>query len=154
MARPIPILRNAQASRARAAKTWLLPMPACEADLLATHYRCALELMRTGRGYLEAAQTLTEMLLLTGFLVDAGYGEMSDEERVMAEQAISTVFDAGNSTGEWRLDEPSFVRFAGIANLHDAQLHAAPVSALAVASDRLDCFRTGQRYRAPQKKRA
>ncbi|PQV42356.1 hypothetical protein B0G83_1561 [Paraburkholderia sp. BL21I4N1] len=100
------------------------------------------------------AQTLTQTMLLTGFLAELGFGAASDEELSAAERAVSTVFDIGRETGRWILDNTGFALFAAIATNYDQQLHRAPLWAITDASERLDRFAAGMTYQTPARKRA
>ena len=52
----------------------LLPMPRATADELALRVHLALATMRAGVGSVRNAQTLTQTMILTGFIAEAGYG--------------------------------------------------------------------------------
>jgi hypothetical protein len=144
MAKPIPFSRNPQAARARRSKALLLPLPRPAADELSLQVHIALDAMRRGRGYASAAQMLTQAMIVTGFLAEAGYGSATLEQMRGAEQAISAAFDRGRETGVWLLDDEAFAEFATIVTTYDQQLLRAPLSAIAAASDRLDRFRAAE----------
>lgn len=154
MAQPIPFSRNAGASRARHAKGMLLPLPRQVADDLALRVHLALDALRRGIGSMTDAQTLTQIMLLTGFLAESGFGFATGDELGAADRAVAAVFDIGRLTGLWRLDEAGFALFARIATNYDQQLHSAPLWAVTEASDRLDRFIAGVPDRAPVRKRA
>ncbi|WP_179713916.1 hypothetical protein [Paraburkholderia bryophila] len=154
MAQPIPLSRHTGAARARHAKVMLLPIARQTADDLALRVHLALDALRRGAGSMIDAQTLTQTMLLTGFLAESGFGSASGEELGAAERAVSTVFDIGRETGEWRLDNTGVALFATIATNYDQQLHRAPLWAITDASERLDRFTAGMRYQTPARKRA
>jgi hypothetical protein len=154
MAQPIPLSRNAGAARARHAKAMLLPIARQIADDLALRVHLALDALRLGAGSKTDAQTLTQTMLLSGFLAESGFGSVSGDELGAADRAISAVFDIGRTTGEWRLDGAEFALFASIATGYDRLLHSAPLWAITEASDRLDRFIAGVPDRAPVRKRA
>jgi hypothetical protein len=154
MAQPIPFSRNAGAARARHAKAMLLPMPRPVADELALRVHVALDTLRRGVGSKTDAQTLTQIVLLTGFLAELGYGSVSGEELGAADRAAAAVFDIGRETGEWKLDSVGFALFASIATIYDRQLHSAPLWAVTDASERLDRFIAGVPDRTSVRKRA
>lgn len=154
MAKPIPFSRNPQAARARRAKTLLLPMKREAVDELSLQVHIALDAMGRGRGYPGAAQILTQAMIVTGFIAEAGYGSATFEQMHSAEQAISAAFDRGRDTGVWMLGEDALAQFATIATTYDHQLQRAPLSVIAEASDRLDRFRTGEPIDHPARRQA
>lgn len=154
MAKPIPFSRSPQAARARRSKALLLPMPRHSADELSLQIHIALDAMRRGHGNAGAAQILTQTMILTGFLAEAGYEAATFEQLRSAEKAISAAFDRGRDSGEWTLDDEAFEQFATIVTTYDRQLLRAPLSAIAAASDRLDRFRMGESFDQSARRRA
>lgn len=154
MPHPIPLSRNTGAARARHAKAMLLPITRQTADELALRVHLALDALRRGAGSVTDAQTLTQTMLLTGFLAESGFGSATGEQLGAAEQAVSAVFDSGRETGEWRLDGDGFTLFAAIVGNYDEQLHRAPLWVMTDASERLDRFTAGMSYQTPVRKRA
>jgi hypothetical protein len=154
MAKTIPFNRNSQAARARRAKTLLLPMPRKAADELSLQVHIALDALRRGRGDVHGAQTMTQAMILTGLLAEAGYATATFEQMRSAERVISDAFDRGRDTGVWMLDDDGFRQFAIIATTYDYQMQRAPLSAIAEASDRLDRFRAGESLDQVARKRA
>jgi hypothetical protein len=155
MAKAIPFPRNTQAvARARRAKTLLLPMPRAAVDEISLQVHIALDSLRRGCGTVHAAQTLTQAMILTGLLAEAGYGEATFGQMQRAEGVISAAFDRGRDTGVWMLNEDGVTQFAVIATTYDYQLQRAPLSAIAEASDRLDRFRAGGSFDQVACKRA
>ncbi len=71
MPKTLPFARNPNSARARRAKTMLLPMPRATADELALRVPLALATMRAGVGSVRDAQTLTQTMILTGFIAEA-----------------------------------------------------------------------------------
>ncbi|WP_345815355.1 hypothetical protein AAGS40_23540 [Paraburkholderia sp. PREW-6R] len=154
MAQPIPFSRNTGAARARHAKAMLLPLARQIADDLALRVHLALDALRRGAGSMTDAQTLTQTMLLTGFLAESGFGSVNQEHLSAAERAVSMVFDIGRETDRWELDDTGFAPFAAIATSYDQQLHRAPLWAVTEASERLDRFVAGLPYQAAARKRA
>lgn len=154
MAQPIPFSRNTGAARARHDKAMLLPIARKIADDLALRVHLALDALRRGAGGTSDAQTLTQVMLLTGFLAESGFGSMNSAQLGAAERAVSAVFDIGRETGEWKLDSTGFALFSETATNYDRQLHSAPLWAITDASERLDRFTAGVSYQAPVRKRA
>ena len=154
MAQPIPFSRPTGAGRARHDKAMLLPIARQVADDLALRVHLALDALRRGDGGMGDAQTLTQVMLLTGFLAEAGFGSATSEQLGAAERVIAKAFDIGRDTGRWALDEDEFVLFAQIATNYDQQLHRAPLWAITEASERLDRFTAGLPHQLPARKRA
>jgi hypothetical protein len=132
----------------------LLPIARRTADDLALRVHLALDALRRGVGSMTDAQTLTQTMLLTGFLAESGFGSATGEQVGAAERVVSAVFDIGRETGEWRLDDAGFALFATIATNYDKQLHSAPLWAITDASERLDRFTAGMPHQTPVRKRA
>jgi hypothetical protein len=132
----------------------LLPLPRQVADDLALRVHLSLDALGRGVGGMADAQTLTQIMLLTGFLAESGFGKVSGEELGAADRAVAAVFDIGRSTGEWRLDGAGFALFAKIATNYDWQLHRAPLWVVTEASERLDRIIAGVPDQAPMRKRA
>ncbi|MFP3564858.1 hypothetical protein [Paraburkholderia sp. SIMBA_030] len=154
MAQAIPFSRHTGAARARHAKVMLLPIARQIADELALRVHLALDALRRGTGSVTDAQTLTQIMLLSGFLAESGFGSATSEQLQAAERAVSAVFDIGRETGAWRLDSAAFELFATIATNYDQQLHRAPLWAITDASERLDRFTAGMSHQMPVRRRA
>ncbi|SEF13149.1 hypothetical protein SAMN02787142_7997 [Burkholderia sp. WP9] len=152
MPKTLPFAHSPNAARARRARTMLLPMSRTTADELALRIHLALAAMRAGAGSEHDAQTLTQTMILMGFIAEAGCGSATYEQPVVAEAVISAVFDRGRDTGEWRLDGEAADLFAGIVTAYDEQLRRAPLWATAEASERLDRFQAGEAYRRADRK--
>jgi hypothetical protein len=105
MARTVPFHRSPQAVRARQSQLMLLPIPTREANLLSLHAHCALQALVDGRGWLAGVQSLTEVLILTSFIAEAGRGQVVRELWLAAERALNEAFEKGRSTGVWQIDE-------------------------------------------------
>ena len=109
--------RNTGAARARHAKAMLLPIARQIADDLALRVHLSLDWLRRGVGTKNDAQTLTQIMLLTSYLADAGFESMSHEELRAANSASAMMFDAGRERTEWHLDDAGFELFASIATV-------------------------------------
>jgi hypothetical protein len=138
----------------RRSKAMLLPMPHAEADRVCLQVHVALDAMRRGRGNVNAAQTLCQVMILTGLLAEAGYGDATFEQMRDAESILSAAFDRGRDSGVWALDEEGFRQFATIAATYDYQMERAPLAAIADASERLERFRAGESFEQATRKRA
>lgn len=135
MPKTLPFARNPNAARARRAKTMLLPMPRVTTDELALRVHLALATMWAGAGSVCDARTLTQTMILTGFIAD----------QVTARPRTS------NSSSR----KPPFrLRLTAIATTYDEQLRRAPLWAVAEASEPLDRFQAGEAYRQTDRKLA
>lgn len=132
----------------------LLPVPRQTADGLALQVHVALDALRRGQGSMNDAQTMTQAMILTGFITESGYGDATAEQLSQAERAVSQVFDRGRETGQWYFDDAAFALFAPIVTAYDRQLQKAPLWAIAEASDRLNRFGAGESYQNASRKHA
>jgi hypothetical protein len=130
--------------RARQSKAMLLPLPRNEADSVGLPVHVALDAMRRGRGNASAAQTLCQVMILTGLLAEEGYGEATFEQMKSAENIISAAFDRGRDSDVWVLDEDGFAQFAVVVTTYESQIRRAPRALLAEVGDRLERFRAGE----------
>ena len=154
MARTLPFNRSAQATRVRLSKMQFLPMPRTDADTLSLHAHCALQALRDGAGWMAGTQSLAEILILTAYVAEAGYGQISREAWLQGEIALNAGFAQGQATGVWKLDDASCEQLASVVCVHDAQLHNAPLGVLAAASERLERLKAGEADPMPKLKRA
>jgi Cys-tRNA synthase (O-phospho-L-seryl-tRNA:Cys-tRNA synthase) len=129
-------------------------MPKQEADVLSLHAHCALQALLDGRGWVNGVQSLTEVLILTSFVAEAGYGVISRQTWIDAEDALNAAFKTGRETGIWEIDFTELGCVGAVLAAHDAQLASAPLGVLASASERLERLKKGEPDRLPQKKRA
>ena len=93
-------------------------------------------------------------LILTAYVAEAGYGQISREAWLQSEIALNAGFAQGQATGVWKLDHASCEQLASVVCVHDAQLHNAPLGVLAAASERLERLKAGEADPAPKLKRA
>jgi hypothetical protein len=129
-------------------------MPKQEADVLSLHAHCALQALLDGRGWVSGVQSLTEVLILTSFVAEAGYGAISRQTWIGAEAALNAAFKTGRETGIWEIHSTGLNCVGAVLAAHDAQLARAPLGVLANASERLEQLKKGEPERLPQKKRA
>jgi hypothetical protein len=143
----------ARVVQSRHSKTMLLPLSRAKADELGLRNHVALASMREGKGSVNAAQTLLEMVMASGFLAEAGYGQLDPAQALGAEKAVCGAIDRGKETDCWFLEPAEFDELVRIVTLYDGQLRDAPLSALAVAGERLTRFKAGQSFGLPGKGR-
>nr|WP_050456070.1 hypothetical protein [Candidatus Burkholderia verschuerenii] len=154
MSRTLPFKRSSQSMRVQLTKAQLLPIPRAVANELALQAHLAVEALRAGATDIAPAQQVTEVMLLTKFLADAGHGEFSNDALASADRAIAAVFDAGRDSGVWALPSEECDSFSAIVSLYDHQLQRATLGALTVASERLERFKAGEPYQQAQKRQA
>jgi hypothetical protein len=70
------------------------------ADDLALRAHLALDALRRGVGSTSDVQAFTQVMLLTGFLAESGFGSVTGEQLDAAERAVSAVLDISRETGE------------------------------------------------------
>jgi hypothetical protein len=154
MSRTIPFQRSPQATRARLSKAQLLPIPRAVSDELALAAHMSLAALRSGSPDIAPAQHITEAMLLAKFLAEAGHGDFSHDELLLADQTMAAMFDAGRASGTWSLPAEGFERLAAIVSLYDHQLRRATLAALSVASERLERFKAGEPYQPMQARKS
>ncbi|KND55237.1 hypothetical protein BPUN_2923 [Candidatus Paraburkholderia kirkii] len=116
------------------------------ADELALAAHMSLAALRSGSPDIAPAQHITEAMLLAKFLAEAGHGDFSQEELILADRTMAAAFDAGSASGTWSLPPEDFDRLAAIVSLYDHQLRRATLGALSAASERLERFKAGEAY--------
>ncbi|CAG4903440.1 hypothetical protein R52603_03088 [Paraburkholderia saeva] len=122
--------------RALHARAGVMMLPRQAADALSLHYHLSLAVLDAGHGSHHHLSYVTQILMLTYVLVEAGYGEYPSAEFLSAMNGASAAFARGQQAGEWFLERETADRFAAILMLHDQQLLSVPVADIAIASDR------------------
>ncbi|MPW23372.1 hypothetical protein GCT13_43145 [Paraburkholderia sp. CNPSo 3157] len=146
MTRMTAFARTAQAVRVRRSKAALLPIARAEADRVSLQVHVALDAMRRKRGNLDAARTLCQVMIVTGLLIEAGYGDATFEQMKEAESILFAAFDRGRHSDVWMLEEEEFWHFATIVTTYDSQMRRAPLAAIIEAGHRLERFRAGESF--------
>ncbi|MFP3555449.1 hypothetical protein SB861_32765 [Paraburkholderia sp. SIMBA_049] len=146
MIRMIAFARTAQAARVRRSKAALLPIARAEADRVSLQVHVALDAMRRKRGNLDAASTLCQVMIVTGLLVEAGYGDATFKQMQEAESILFAAFNRGRHSDVWMLEEEEFQHFADIVTTYDYQMRRAPLAAIIDAGNRLERFRAGESF--------
>ncbi|MDR5762949.1 hypothetical protein [Caballeronia sp. LZ035] len=155
MTRSVPFKRSAQAVRARLTKSRLLPIPRGVGDQLALQAHLSLAGLRSGVEDVRLAHSVTEVILLTKFLAEAGHGDVSHEMLLAANRAMAEIHDGATKTGKYAAPtEAAFSLLSAIVSTYDHQLQTAPLGALTDANDRLQRFKAGEPYHLLQKRGA
>ncbi|WP_321842096.1 hypothetical protein [Paraburkholderia bannensis] len=115
----------------------VLPLPAASADALSLRYHVSLEAMRTGRGWLGAAQALTTLMFVTSFLAEAGYGRLTHADVLGCQNALSAALRDGLAGKGWGFSAEGIENYKTLVTVHDFQLSIAPIRAIKIAGKRL-----------------
>ncbi|WP_147329494.1 hypothetical protein [Paraburkholderia sp. DHOC27] len=121
-----------------AIKASLLPLPDLLVESLSLRHHIALEMMRLGMGSSEHLHTLMKVVALAGVLADDGYGQLSQEDRLAAQDAAQAALLHGQELGKWFLAADGFDIIAKMVSLHDEQLRIAPFAAVFTAGKQID----------------
>jgi hypothetical protein len=113
---------TARVVQSRRSKTLLLPLPRAKADELGLRNHVALASMREGKGSVHAAQALLDVVMVSGFLAEAGYGLLDPAQAHSAEKAARDAIDRGKETDRWFLEPAEFEELVRIVTLYDGQL--------------------------------
>lgn len=120
----------------------VLPLPAASADALSLRYHVSLEAMRTGSGWLGAAQALTTLMFVTSFLAEAGYGRLTFVDVLGCQNALSAALRDGLAGKGWGFSQEGIEKYKTLVTLHDFQLSIAPIRAIKIAGRRLQQVNT------------
>ncbi|WP_321817462.1 MULTISPECIES: hypothetical protein [unclassified Paraburkholderia] len=120
----------------------VLPLPAASADALSLRYHVSLEAMRTGSGWLGAAQALTTLMFVTSFLAEAGYGRLTFFDVLGCQNALSAALRDGLAGKGWGFSQEGIEKYKTLVTLHDFQLSIAPIRAIKTAGRRLQQVNT------------
>ncbi|MFP3637722.1 hypothetical protein [Paraburkholderia sp. SIMBA_054] len=116
-----------RAQVARRSKTELLPIPHNLRDSWSLQYHLALSTIRAGHGNAFFLGQIARVLMISNFLLGAGYEKDSLQVLADAQDAIGQIQQAGESTGNWSTREPALWRpIAALLVLYDRQLSRAP----------------------------
>lgn len=133
-------------AKARASKRKLLPLPRQAIDAMSIKYHTALAALRMRRGTEGGVRVLLQMVILTGFIGDAGLEKIDRAVLRELDNALVETFDRGCDTGEWYFDGPVADLCAALLTQHDRQLKTAPLTVLQEAVERLERFKRGESY--------
>ncbi|MGF6440307.1 hypothetical protein [Paraburkholderia youngii] len=120
-----------RATGAKAAKAELLCIPRSLRDEVALGYHMSLACLRSPAGAVSQLAKIGEALMLSNFLLDAGFGRGSLQILAEAQNAILAVQFAGQRNGRWSATDPALWKpMAKLLVLLDEQLARAPSSQL------------------------
>jgi hypothetical protein len=127
----------AKAVRNRTAKTYWLPMPRREADIIVLQYRIALETIRSNRATQVEAQCVAHAVLLTNKLTGLGYGRLDAAFLEGVEEDTVAMLERGSASGEYWFREEGVAHLIDVINEHDRQLREVHLAALVACNERL-----------------
>jgi hypothetical protein len=90
------------AKQSRHKKALFLPMDRGTADELVLPVRTAFERIRQGKVDRDAAVCMAEILLLTGFLTEGGFGRLDASFLDDVEKRLLSEMNQGSVAGEWK----------------------------------------------------
>jgi hypothetical protein len=118
------------------ARAGVLFLPREMADELSLRYHISLALLGAGHGSHYHLMYVTEILLLTFVLTEAGYGNLPASEFITALAGASAALHRGNREDKWYLDRGAINQFGEILELHDWQLVSASAPEIAAAHNK------------------
>lgn len=119
------------------ASTRLLPLPTEITCGLLIEYHMALAALRQGRGDACHFSTMAGVIVITCYLVDAGYGEACTDAMTEVQEALVRCSRIAEVTGVCGVDEATFDLLADILTLHELQMRSAPVLVVEKANGRM-----------------
>lgn len=134
------IRRLPRASRDRNARIYWLPMPRVEAEKVILQCRIAIESIRQARAGLIEAQCVAQAVLLTGLLIEAGFGSLDRTILDEVQGDVLGLLDRGLSQSDWRLPPAALPRLMAVINEHDRQLREVRLSAVIECNEHLERF--------------
>ena len=139
---------------ARAGKAELLCIPRSLRDEVALGYHMSLACLRSTEGSRAQLAKIGEALMLSNFLLDAGYGRGQVQVLADAQNAILAVQFGGQRSGRWSAaDSAAWTPMAKLLTLLDDQLARAPSSQLLRAIRRYEAA-TGATFESTHDDRA
>jgi hypothetical protein len=124
--------------KSRHRKALFLPMDTAAVSDISLQFRLALETIRQGHGDRASAHCMAQVVLLAGFLTEAGHGALEKEFLHSIERQISSLLDHGRDSGEWVFPVALVEELTIVVNEHDRQLRETRLQAIVEASQRLD----------------
>jgi 2C-methyl-D-erythritol 2,4-cyclodiphosphate synthase len=125
------------AKRSRQNGLLYMPLDTASANQISLRFRTALEMARTGRADSSTAQCLAQATLLTGFVSDAGFGQIDSDTCGDAETGLVALIERGHRSGDWTFSADLLESLTAVVNEHDRQLLEVRMCAIIEATDRL-----------------
>jgi hypothetical protein len=124
------------AKQSRHKKALFLPMGRGEADGLVLPVRIALERIRLGKGDRDAAVCMAEIVLLTGFLTEGGFGRLDTPFLDDVEKQLLTELDQGGAGSGWKFAAELVDALVVVVNEYDRLIRETRLQAIVEANDR------------------
>ncbi|WP_233874902.1 hypothetical protein [Paraburkholderia adhaesiva] len=116
----------------------LLPMPRAEAADLVLRTRITLERVRRGEVTRDLINQLSQVVLVTNFVTEAGHGLLDMDFLERVEHGLADVLLEADRTGNWQVSEALLADLGPVVNEYDRMLTQTRMSEIARASDRLE----------------
>ncbi|CAB3792862.1 hypothetical protein [Pararobbsia alpina] len=115
----------------------LLPLPLGLFNHLSMEHHLKLEALYRGRGEAVFMGTMAEILFVSCFMAEDGYGDGNEALIVTAQDHLVRAHQHGSNTGVWAFDGTAYAAFCKLLTLHDEQLRQAPAYAVFKANERM-----------------
>jgi hypothetical protein len=128
------------AKHSRHKKALFLPLDREAADALVLPVRIALERIRQGKADRDATACMAEILLLTGFLTDLGFGRLDTPFLKDAEKRLLAEITQGGVCGEWKFAADLVDTLVVVVNEYDRLMRETRLKAIVEANDHFARF--------------
>jgi hypothetical protein len=118
-------------------KAMLLPLPHGLFNHLSMEHHLKLEALHRGRGEAAFMGTMAEILFVSCFMAEDGYGEGHNAVIVTAQDHLVRAHQHGSNKDVWAFDATAYAAFCELLTLHDEQLRQAPAYAVFKANERM-----------------
>jgi hypothetical protein len=115
----------------------LLPLPQGLFNHLSMEHHVKLEALHRGHGEAAFMGTMAEILFVSCFMAEDGYGEGHSAVIVKAQDHLVRAHQHGSHKGVWAFDATAYAAFGELLTLHDEQLRQAPAYAVFKANERM-----------------
>jgi hypothetical protein len=122
------------AKQSRHKKALFLPMDRGAADELVLPVRIAFERIRLGKGDRDATVCMAEILLLTGFLTEGGFGRLDASFLDNVEKRLLGEMNRGSAAGEWRFAAELVDSLGVVVNEYDRLVRETRLQAIVEAN--------------------
>ncbi|SAL05193.1 Fis family transcriptional regulator [Caballeronia calidae] len=130
--------------RSRNNKALFLPMKRAAADELVLPVRISFERIRQGKADRDATVCMAEILLLTGFLTESGFGRLDSIFLSDVEKRLLTELNR-DSSGEWQLAARLVDDLGIVVNEYDRLVREARLQAIVEANESFSRLKPTQR---------
>jgi hypothetical protein len=123
------------AKQSRHKKALFLPMGRGEADALVLPVRIALERIRLGKADRDAAVCMAEIVLLTGFLTEGGFGRLDAPFLNGVEKQLLRALDQEDTAADWKFAAGFVDALVVVVNEYDRLIRETRLLAIVEAND-------------------